>query len=267
MRRFHALLVCLIVGGCSGVALDPPTQSEASALTEPGDFTGPAWSEDGTRVSFSGPGYRGLYDVAVDGGEVREIVAPDKRTWFRHGWQDDRVVRPVLGQQPGLEVTPHDGVVRVLNANPLAGPRLELRRDDVVWVDGAEERWLTHGEDRFCDPVASLDWSQVAVVGLQTGVHVLDTDTGEALAHAGPGTSPAWHPDGGLLVFERTEDDGYQLTAGDLWALDLDAEQIRPLTATAAIEQHPAVSPDGTRVAFIRDGAVWVSALGEEVSP
>ena len=265
MHRFHALLVCLLIAGCSGLPLE--TEDEASPLTVAGDYTGPAWSSDGASVSFSGPGYQGLYEVAVDTGAVRELAPPGTRTWFRHGWADGRVVRPRLGDQNALELTPHDGVVRVLAHNPAAGPFVELRRDDLVLVDGGVERWLTHGEDRFCDPVLSPDGSHVAFIGLQSGVHVVELDTGLAVAHGGAGTHPTWTPDGATVLFERTDDDGYHLTAGDLWAVSLaDGEPLR-LTHTPAIDQHPAVSPDGTRVALIRDGAVWVLPLGEEVSP
>jgi len=265
MHRFHALMVCLLAAGCSGVPVDQ--EVEQTALTEAGGFTGPAWSPDGTRISFSGPGYRGLYEVAADGGVVREILPPGTRTWFRHGWRGGCIVRPVLGDQNALELTPGDGVVRVLAPDPLAGPAVELRRDDLVLVDGGEELWLTHGEDRFFDALISPGGGHVAFVGLHTGVHVIDLYTGRAVAHGGPGTHPTWTPDGAQVVFQRTEDDGYHLIAGDLWILALTDGESRQLTATAAIEQHPAVSPDGTRIAHIRDGAVWVFALGEEVSP
>ncbi len=263
MHRFHALLVCLIVGGCGGVPVD--TAGTSMAWTEPGDFTGPAWSPDGSRISFSGPGFQGLYEVALDDGAIREIVPPGTRTWYRHGWRDGCIVRPRLGENNALELTPGDGVIRVVAPNPLE-PAIELRDDDLVWVGGGQERWLTHGEDRFFDPVMSPDGTLVAFVGLATGVHVIELDSGLAVAHGGAGTHPTWTPDGTTVVFERVLDDGHDLVAGDLYALDLgEGAEARQLTGTVAIERYPAVSPDGTRLAYVRDGAVWVSGLGEEV--
>ena len=64
------------------------------------------------------------------------------------------------------------------------------------------------------------------------------------------------------MLFERTGDDGHERTACDLWAGRADSGATVQLTDTAdAIEIHPSVSPDGERVAFIRDAAVWVADL------
>lgn len=148
------------------------------------------------------------------------------------------------------------------------GPEVFVRRGDVFVRRGGRERRLTRGEDRFFGPLLSPEGRLVAVVGLRTGVHVLDADTGRPLAHAGPRTShPSWTPEARWLVYERVEDDGHALTAGDLEALAPATGGRVPLTETEeAIETDPAVSPDGRRLAFLRDGAVWVADL-EEAAP
>ena len=67
--------------------------------------------------------------------------------------------------------------------------------------------WLTRGEDRFFDPQLAPDGRSVAFVGLATGVHVVELDSGR-VRHAGPGTRPTWTPDSRWVIYERTEDDG-----------------------------------------------------------
>ena len=64
--------------------------------------------------------------------------------------------------------------------------------------------------------------------------------------------APNWFPDGRSLVFaaERGE------SAADIYRMDLDGGGRRQLTDDEAIDSAPAVSPDGTRIAFEsnRDG-------------
>lgn len=43
----------------------------------------------------------------------------------------------------------------------------------------------------------------------------------------------------------------------DLWAMDLDGGNPRPVTQTNRSDGFPVWSPDGTRVAFVRDREVW----------
>ena len=47
---------------------------------------------------------------------------------------------------------------------------------------------------------------------------------------------------------------------GDLWVVTIDAQAVR-ITRTQAEESHPIPSPDGSRIAFLRDGDIYVLDL------
>ncbi len=274
MRRIVWSLALLVVAGCTqtpgevsepvetepAVAAGPLQMGTGAPLTGAGAYLDPAWAPDGARVTFTGEGFKGLYAVGSSGGAVETLVEPGEISAFRHRWDGERIVVPQRGSKPAVEWSPASGLVREIDAAP--GPVFELYRGDVYLGEVTDETRLTQGEDQFFDPVASPDGARVAVVGLTTGIHVLDLRTGQATAHPGPGTHPAWTPDGQWVLFERTGDDGHERTSGDLWAVRADTGETVQLTGTAdAIEIHPSVSPDGKRVAYIRDDAVWAADL------
>jgi Tol biopolymer transport system component len=68
---------------------------------------------------------------------------------------------------------------------------------------------------------------------------------GRAVAREG---SPAWSPDGNLIVFTAE-----RRGASDLFEMSMDGRERRPLTDTAANESSPAYSPDGSLIAFATD--------------
>ena len=283
MTRWILGLIVLFVVGCarapeldeSQVVSERPGGGEAAAtlqlsgvraLTGAGGYADPAWSPDGERVSFTSTGFDGLYAMPSSGGNVQTLAEAGEVSGFRHRWDGERIVVPRRGSRPAVEVMPASGLVREIDAAP--GPRFELHRGDVYLGVVSDETRLTQGEDQFFDPVASPDGTKVAIVGLTTGVHVFDLQTRLALAHTGPGTHPAWTPDSRWVLFERTGDDGHERTSGDLWGVRAATGETVQLTDTEAfVELHPSVSPDGTRVAYIRDEAVWVADLAGGGTP
>jgi len=131
---------------------------------------------------------------------------------------------------------------------------------------GAAEPELTFdilfGEDTLGHQARDLQWSPD---GTRLAYRWEDDD-GEALWLLEPGSSdPArpvfragdagtaddysvdayhWSPTGNSLLFE---------SGGDLHLLDLETRSLRRLTGTPATEEEPTFSPDGSKLAFIRD--------------
>ena len=120
--------------------------------------------------------------------------------------------------------------------------------------------------DKFFAARPSPDGRRVAFLGLTTGVHVVDLAT-MRVTHLGAGTAPTWSPDGRFLVFERTEDDGHDIVASDLWLYEPGRRGLARLTATdEVLERRPSFSPDGRSLAFDDDrGAILLADL--EVTP
>lgn len=64
-------------------------------------------------------------------------------------------------------------------------------------------------------------------------------------------------------VAARTADDARRIYVvnGDLWALDVKARESRRLTQTTAVEHNPTLSPDGTQLAYTREGNLFTYDL------
>lgn len=91
----------------------------------------------------------------------------------------------------------------------------------------------------------------------------LDAATGEVSRLLPPGAvamDPAPSPDGLLVAFVVAD---YLEYTGDIYVCDRDGANVRQLTDDAELDDQPAWSPDGTRIAFrsfrtLRDGDIWV---------
>lgn len=256
-RRFALVALCLA-----------PALAHADArLGEPrvvarGDLRAPRFSPDGASLLVTGPGFAGLALVPAAGGAPRDISSDEGAGWDARFLADGRVAftaRRAGARRPLVREL--DGTVR--GYRPTA--ELAFARDDRVWVTTPTGALRSVGTgDRFFSPVVSPDGARIAFLGLATGVWVYERATAR-LVHLGPGTAPAWSPEGRRLIFERTEDDGHAITASELFLWDAagGGARVTRLTATdRRIERRPSFSPDGRMIAFDDDaGAIWVAPL------
>ena len=77
---------------------------------------------------------------------------------------------------------------------------------------------------------------------------------------------PSWSPDGRALAFSRTPLGAETAPASDVWLVDVDGGNLRPLLQNDLEESDPAWSPDGRYVAFNRAGDVWVLEIAQPIS-
>ncbi|MDQ3033197.1 MAG: hypothetical protein M3Y87_12330, partial [Myxococcota bacterium] len=166
----------------------------------------------------------------------------------------------------------------------LAGERVPVRtgeRGVHAWTDDEDRAWLrgAHGSEggrtreigppgeRVMMPAITADARHVVMWSLERGV-LLHRITDGALVRVGDGGHPRVDPSGRWLVFERTEDDGHDLTRSDLYLVDLrdPTYAVAPLLVTPdAIERMPSLSRIDERgegmLAYLSDGALVVRPI------
>lgn len=228
-----------------------------------GGYLAPRFSPDGGAILVSGPKYKGLYLAGLSGG-VRQLCADEAAgVDARFTAAGAITYRAVRGGVRGEFVIARDGAIRTAGASqPVA-----FARDDRMYaLDGGGQLVRVGSGDRFFGAVIAPDGDHVAFQGLTTGIYIYTRSSG-SLVHVGHGTAPAWSADSKRLAFERTEDDGHEIVASDIYIYDVATARIAAVTATDRVtERRPSFSPDGASVAYDDgEGAVYVGRL--EVSP
>lgn len=245
------------------------TLSTASyAVAEPAtkvaekNFYAPKFSPDGMRLLVTGARMHGLSELVIADGKSKLLVDEErigvKASYTSDGKVSFRAKR--AGSIRSLVLT-SAGTEEEVSVAP---PKAFMHRDHIYLRTPVGMHRLSSG-DRFYGPTLSPDGSKLAYTGLATGVHVYDLVTGTKTL-VGPGTAPTWSPDSQTLAYERTEDDGHNIVASDIWLWDARSGSRALTTTDDRHERHPAWSPSGQQIAFDDDrGAVFITTA--EVSP
>lgn len=120
---------------------------------------------------------------------------------------------------------------------------------------------LNAGDDRPDSPTLSPDGQKVAYhvapVYYDSRV-IVATRSGKKLAEFKDMMSPAWTPDGRLVVAHTL---GTQDSKAGLFVSDADLSTLKRFDPDLDDARTPAVSPDGRRVAFVYQGHLWAVNL------
>lgn len=234
-----------------------------------------AWSPDGGRIAYKALIDEGIMTKAVkladpDNGQIRTIseVSTDVGVpvWFPDGrigftYQGDFLIVddagtitetiPDIGSN--VATVSHDGRWLLYND-----------RDDRMWAyhltDGERFQATPDGR-RFFNPV----WSPtdaVAVINELGGPFYLLDITAGTLTELDDGNHYAWSPDGGRIIYDVTEDDGYHITAAEIHTILPDGSGRTALTATVArLEMYPSWSVNDRVVFTEPDGSTYTARL------
>lgn len=225
-------------------------------VTEPGDYSAPVWSPVGLDIAFTRSDRTGVF-VAGPMGPAARMLTDDPGTGAQFAWNHDGM---------SLTLREPDGTfaeLMITGEKYPASERVErvFERDNMIHFqpDEGEAVAVSGAHDRFFGPRLSPDEARVVFCGRETGIYLVNTD-GTSLISVGAGENPSWLPDSSGIVFNLPVSDGRKVLESDLWFASVDGRERTNLTNTPqVVETHPAVSPDGQRIAYISGGAVYVA--------
>ncbi|HEX8906751.1 MAG TPA: DPP IV N-terminal domain-containing protein, partial [Longimicrobiaceae bacterium] len=128
-----------------------------------------------------------------------------------------------------------------------------------------ESRWMSGGQ-RYSFISGEGGVTSLVAEDAQSGARTVLVD-GRRLVPAGK-TAPieiedyAWSADEKkLLIFTNSQPVWRQNTKGQFYVWDLAAQRLAPVSTAPGWQQFAKLSPDGTRVGFVRDNNLWVADL------
>lgn len=214
-RTLELLCLSMIVGGagCAG--------SGESGSTEP--------AKTDARIAFSAGQHphEDVYIVNADGSSLRRLTT-DPAADFDPSWSPD-------------------------------GSRIAFRSgrtgEDEIYVmnsDGSSQLNLTGNPAEDFAPAWSPDGTKIAFASTRDGalptIWIMNPD-GSNPTQVGTidGEYPAWSPDGSKIAFDRNT---LGPSGWDIWVMNADGSDAKPLVDSPRDEQGAAWSPDGTTIAY-----------------
>ena len=234
-----------------------------------------AWSPDGRQIAYKALVDDRLMTKAVrladlESGQIQTISGVANEVGVPVWFPDGRLGFTYRGE---FLITDRSGAV--LETIPGISSNVAAVSADGQWLlynDRDDRMWayhLTDGERfqatpdgmRFFNPVWSPAEPVVVVNELGGPFYLLDIVAG-ALTELDDGNHYAWSPDGQSIIYDVTEDDGYRITAAEIYTILPDGTGRTALTATGArLEMYPSWSVTDRVVFSDPDGFAYTAQL------
>ena len=160
-----------------------------------------------------------------------------------------------------VDLTPlSNTMAKTLAADKLINTSFITDFEHLYIVDALGNKRVLNEGPSFC-PALSPDGKKV-VFNQMDDICVINVD-GTEKKIIGRGFNPTW-VNNTQIIFEKTEDDGHEYTAGELYIMSVDGNNVKALTATPnRIEMNPCISPDGNKIVFtsFTDGQIYIADL------
>lgn len=140
---------------------------------------------------------------------------------------------------------------RVAPATASGAPAVFIENSDLVLYLNEDRIVLNPlGDGNYIWPSVSPDGSRILFTKTGDGTYVCGLD-GEVLSSLGYANAPKWSPNGEQIMYMVDEDDGYRITASDLFVVNWDgAGRVRLTDTPDVVEVYPVWSPDAKQAAY-----------------
>lgn len=284
MKHFTLFGMALLM--CGGVAAAQPRSASAPQLllSAPTGLMAPVWSPDGSRIAVTGDNYSGIMVANADGTGL-SLVTDAAGAGYKMLWDGNESVvgrtnitenGRVMHELRSWNVT--DGASRLIVAKSRNAQAPSMRAIgrrqgapgiyDQMVAQPAEVAANVAALNEFAgqiiiNPALSADGRHIAFQVPGRGMWVIDAD-GTGLKSLGLGSNPSWLPDNESIVYTVVKDNGQVYTSSTMLAMNvLTGKSVTLTSRTDMIPVTPAVSPDGTKVAFqnAADQSIYVVTL------